>query len=327
MKDLISIIVPVFNVEKYLSKCLETLTAQTYENLEIILIDDGSTDRSKEICDEWKILDNRIIVIHQNNKGVSTARNTALELCNGEYIGFVDGDDWCELQMYEALLNSIKESDSDVAMCGFVDYPNGIDNPIEKGTSPLEPCDYENAIEPILKHKGYFVSLWNKLFKRSIIFEDETAILMDPDLDYGEDEVWLFEIISKAKRISFVPTALYHWRPREGSASRTNYLSKKQMSLLEAKKQVLSFIPKLKEMQSFAKGRVYNDCHILKVIAYCSQDENNFRVVNAFLEPLRMDWIKSRDVRTIRKIKVVVIEVLMLLKMPAAIVKKISDLR
>ena len=80
-------------------------------------------------------------------------------------------------------------------------------------------------------------------------------------------------------------------------------------------------------MQSFAKGRVYNDCHILKVIAYCSQDENNFRAVNAFLEPLRMDWIKSRDVRTIRKIKVVVIEVLMLLKMPAAIVKKISDLR
>ena len=115
----ISIVVPIYNVEKYVKKCIESLIKQTYKNIEIILVDDGSTDSSAEIIDEYANKDSRIIAIHQKNKGVSSARNTGLKAARGEYIGFVDPDDYVDCQMYEVMVNKLQASLADLVVCGY----------------------------------------------------------------------------------------------------------------------------------------------------------------------------------------------------------------
>ena len=119
MDDLISIIIPAYNVEKYISKCLESIIKQTYSNIEIILVDDGSTDKTSEICDEYEKKDDRIKVIHTENRGVSEARNKGLENVKGNWITFVDSDDWIEEDFCEVLLKKIKDYDADIALCGY----------------------------------------------------------------------------------------------------------------------------------------------------------------------------------------------------------------
>lgn len=119
MNDLISIIVPVYNVEKYLNKCIDSIINQTYKNIEIILVDDGSTDNSGKICDEYLLRDSRIKVIHKNNGGLSSARNEGINISSGEYIGFVDSDDWVEPNMYEEMYKKILYSNADIVDCGY----------------------------------------------------------------------------------------------------------------------------------------------------------------------------------------------------------------
>ena len=116
----ISIIVPVYKVEKYLDKCVNSIVGQTYKNLEIILVDDGSPDNCPAMCDEWAQKDSRIKVIHKKNGGLSSARNAGLDACTGDYIGFVDSDDWIEPDMYEYLLNIGMKNNADVSRCEFV---------------------------------------------------------------------------------------------------------------------------------------------------------------------------------------------------------------
>ena len=119
MKPLVSIIIPVYQVEKYLDKCIASVVGQTYQNLQIILVDDGSTDRSPAICDNWKEQDSRITVIHQPNGGLSRARNAGLKIATGEFVGLVDSDDWIEPLMIETLLSALQETAADIAVGGF----------------------------------------------------------------------------------------------------------------------------------------------------------------------------------------------------------------
>ncbi len=120
MSDTISVIVPVYNVAPYLQRCVNSILAQTYQDLELIMIDDGSTDNSGSICDELQKKDPRIIVIHQNNQGVSAARNAGLDKCTGGYISFVDPDDWIEQNMYQDMVTAIKQKDADFAVCNVI---------------------------------------------------------------------------------------------------------------------------------------------------------------------------------------------------------------
>lgn len=120
--DKISIIVPVYNVENYLPKCLDSIINQTYKNLEIIVIDDGSTDSSSVICDDYVILDKRIIVLHQENHGLSAARNLGIKIATGRFVGFVDSDDFINTEMFEKMFNRIIETCADVVMCNYVRF-------------------------------------------------------------------------------------------------------------------------------------------------------------------------------------------------------------
>ena len=165
--ELVSIIVPVYNVEQYLEKCVNSIINQSYKNLEIILVDDGATDNSGKICDELAKLDNRIKVYHKENGGLSDARNYGVERATGEYIGFVDSDDYIDPKMYEKLYEAIKKENVDVVECSFkIIYPGRVDFfSTEKYYEILGKQEY---LEEYLKMRRIFGSVWTKLIKSTI---------------------------------------------------------------------------------------------------------------------------------------------------------------
>lgn len=210
---LISVIVPVYNVEKYLKKCLDSLIHQTWKELEIILVDDGSTDSSGMICDAYAEKDTRIRVVHQSNGGLSDARNTGLALCRGEYLGFVDSDDWIALDMYEVLACFAQKERLDVAMCGVTDvWPDRIE-----GTprfAPVVLTDTDEIISEILVNRrgGTAVPVWSRIY-RTRLFKD----LIFEKGRYYEDGYYLLKWIERTERFGRLSDRKYFYMHREGS--------------------------------------------------------------------------------------------------------------
>ena len=327
MNDLISIIIPVFNVEEYLLECVNSVIAQTHKNLEILLIDDGSTDNSGRICDEIAVIDSRVKVTHKQNEGVSESRNTGIRMCKGDYIGFVDADDWIEPEMYQQLMDSMIENNADISTCGYIDYPKGPGHPIKKGIKSESPKRADEAVFPLLRRNGYFTSSCNKLFRRELVFQSGTPVLMDRNLFYGEDEEWLFRILQFCRLISFVPMAFYHWRPRKESFTRLEKITEKQLSLINAKQKMLTYIPQTDFVLAFARGHVYNDCHILKVWTYLASDKKSYNKVSCFLAPFRRPWFALKDITLSRRIKVCLLDGMMHIRAPKKVIRKISLVR
>lgn len=324
--ELISVIIPVYNVRSYLVECLRSVTSQNYKNLEIILIDDGSRDGSGEVCDEWARKDPRIIVVHKENEGVSSARNGGLEIANGAYIGFVDADDWIELDMYRKLKEAI--SDADFVSCGYVEYPMGnLDVAILNGRRFIDgPCSPKDAAIYIYEREGYLNSVCNKLFRREAVFCKENnsnklePIRFEEGLVIGEDEVWLAKVLHNSLRVSFVPEALYHIRPRQGSATRKAKLTEREMTVFTAKWKAMKFLPQDREVQELCKAVMFNDCYSYKVRAYCAGDKKHFRKIEKILGKAKKYWIKSDKAKPLFKAKVHVLEAEMKMGFPRSLV-------
>lgn len=323
-KAMISVIVPAYNVAEYLPECLKSITGQSYENLEIILIDDGSKDATGSICDEWAAKDDRIRVIHKQNAGVSSARNDGLDICTGDLISFVDSDDWLELDMYEGLIKCMTDNKADAAMCGFIDYPHG--SPVKKGLFAVPACDFTGTVYQMMRRNGYFTSLWAKIFTRELIFKDGAPVYFDPALAFGEDEVWLLEVLRECKRTAFLPRAMYYWRPREGSVTRSDTLTEKQMSIFMAKRRTLPLLPDNASVRRLARGRIYNDCYSLKIQAYCTENKTALQEIKRELSPMWKDWLRSSDLIIMRKLKVLIIDTEILLHLPKGLVGWTNDL-
>lgn len=235
MEHLISLIIPVYNVEQYLDRCLESVIAQTYRNLEILLIDDGSTDGSSEMCDRWAEKDHRIQVVHKENAGVSKARNTGLEIAAGNYIMFLDADDYLEHNAVQVLYARIIKDDSDLAIGRHVDiYPDGsIDDCIYRKIQNccMSACDvFHSAAEK--QDKQICVVSWAKLYKADLWKE-----IRFPTLICGED-LWVFpSIINQCRKISYVENIVYFYYQRENSALH----KKSQRAALDEISAVLNF--------------------------------------------------------------------------------------
>lgn len=208
---LISIIIPVYNVEKYLNTCVYSVIYQTYQNLEIILVDDGSTDNSGKLCDELMKLDKRIKVIHKINGGLSDARNAGIEIANGEYIGFVDSDDWISTKMYEVLHRNIVECGADISVCErIIVSESGID---DKGVSgSRKVLETSDSLDILYKNEKYYSHAWNKLFKRNLFKE-----IRFPTGKLFEDIYIMHELFGEAKSVVFYDVGLYYYRQRSGS--------------------------------------------------------------------------------------------------------------
>ena len=216
MDPLVSIIIPVYNVEKYLDKCIASVVNQTYTNLEIILVDDGSPDNCPAICNEWQAKDNRIKVIHQENGGLSKARNEGLKIATGEFIGFVDSDDWIEPEMYETLLTALLESKADIAVCNYqVEYEK-IKNTIPSTkTKDIRHYTAEEVLKLIFTIRGFIRTVvWNKLYKRILLVNN-----LFPEGKIYEDNYWTPKVIGGATLILTIDSSFYHYLYREKSLS------------------------------------------------------------------------------------------------------------
>lgn len=219
MEPLISVIIPVYNVEQYLRRCVDSVIAQSYSNIEIILIDDGSTDKSGEICDEIGKTDDRIIVYHKENGGVSRARNYGIDRAKGEYIGFVDSDDFIAVDMYEYLYKLISENDSKIAICGAADYysDDSIVYPPHRTEKKVHNIE---AIRMMLESETPMYVV-NKLFAREV-FKD---IRFEPDMIY-EDALILLDLFKHADNVAVSSDTKYYYYRRPGSLSSAKYSEK-----------------------------------------------------------------------------------------------------
>lgn len=212
--DLVSIVVPVYNVEKYLSECIDSILAQTYKNFELILIDDGSPDNCPKICDEYAKKDNRIIVIHQKNKGVSNARNAGIKIANGKWIMFVDSDDWIDKDMLEYLLSG--DLNCDVIVCGIEDYSKRLFKEPNMEYKVYDLCKNKDLFEVLKLKRSEWRVPFAKIYKRqciekNCIFFDEVAIL-------GEDQIFNLEVYQSARKIQLLKLSKYHYRLNYNSA-------------------------------------------------------------------------------------------------------------
>lgn len=226
MNDMISVIVPIYNVEAYLEECINSILKQSYRNLEIILIDDGSPDNCSVLCDAWAEKDSRIRVIHKSNGGLSDARNAGLEVATGDYIAFVDSDDWILPEMYEKMLFTIKKENADICACNIRScYP---DYEEEWGCKEYTVGNSEQILDMLYSDTKYPVSAWNKLYKRECWKE-----LRFPVGKICEDAFTTYHLVHNAERIVQIPEAFYCYRIRPQSIM-TSTFSIKRMDEEEA---------------------------------------------------------------------------------------------
>lgn len=220
MKVLISAIIPVYNTEEYLEKCIDSLRKQTLKDIEIIFINDGSSDDSLRVLRQYEKLDERIIVIDKKNSGPSATRNEGIDIARGEYLSFIDSDDWIDKCMFEEMYKVAKEGNSDVVICDMKavnkneeTYISGLHYPIRN----LSERSMKKIIFKELLSNSQFNSMANKIFKASIIKENN--IRLDKDIYYAED--WLFnvEFFKKSIKVSYVNKAFYYYRRGHESSS------------------------------------------------------------------------------------------------------------
>lgn len=245
MEELISVVVPIYMVEAYLERCIQSIVNQTYQNLEIILVDDGSKDNCPQICDFWAKKDSRIVVIHRENGGLSAARNSGIDIAKGEYIAFVDSDDFIAEDFIECLYQACKESGSEIAQCRY-EYVDG--NVLTKAKEPVtEPMETFSGKEMIAgmswKDGAYNVVAWNKLYQRHL-FEN----VRYPEGRIHEDEATTHKLFYHAKQVAFVYRFLYGYYTGGESITR-NQFSKKRLDWEWAVAGRLEFLKERKEWE------------------------------------------------------------------------------
>lgn len=238
--ELISIVIPVYNVEKYLSRCIESVINQTYKNLDIILVDDGSTDNSGMICDEYANRDKRIRVIHKINVGLSSARNTGIEKCKGKYITFIDSDDWIELDFIEYMYEPFKTKNVDISISRLIVSYQNKNNKIINRKSKTYPqlwiSDKNIAIEMLLYRKVFTNSACGKLYKK-LIFDN----IKFPVGRIYEDFAILYKIIDLCNCICIQEKSGYHYFVRDGSILNSKF-KKKDLDLIDFSSKMINDI-------------------------------------------------------------------------------------
>jgi glycosyltransferase involved in cell wall biosynthesis len=210
MNPKVSIIVPVYKVEQYLKKCVDSIMAQTLTDFELILVDDGSPDNCGKICDDYAQRDSRVKVIHKENGGQASARNAALDIAKGEYIGFVDSDDWIEPDMYELLYNMCIQNNCEIANCSSMIYFKN--KTVKNGGHSLTIHNREQGMAAMLEGNLYDEVVWTKLIKRSLLEN-----IRFPTGVFYEDTAFTYKVIDNANRICCIGEPKYHYIKREES--------------------------------------------------------------------------------------------------------------
>lgn len=275
---LISVIIPVYNAERYLEKCLESIKSQTiFEKLEVIFIDDGSNDKSGNMLDKFSISNKNVVVKHINNGGVSNARNLGLEISRGEYISFIDADDYLDKDFFEYLLNEV-DSETDIISCGFIaEYTN---LSVDHSSNKKLVLDKKMAIKEFLLEKDMDPNVTSKIFKKTVIGE----LRFDRNLALAEDRWFLFSCLQKASKVKSLPGGKYHYVMNDSSACRKKFSKKKLDSIIVADKITNIIREKYSEYLELAesaaidaKCRVYGDMYNSDILKEYLDEYNNIR--------------------------------------------------
>lgn len=249
-KPLVSILIPAYNVEKYISQCLDSVINQTYRNLQIVIVDDGSKDMTGKICDEYAAKDDRVEVYHIPNGGVANARNLLLSKIKGDYFLFVDSDDWIEQDMTEILVGALESNKVDISVCSYVAERNGAISEIIKTGESAEIFEKNKAIELFLYHRRLNGSLWNKLIKTTIV----SGVAFEPNVSYGEDALFIWECLKKVQSIIIIKSQLYHYRVNNQSISHQKFGAKKLSGHIVWRKFVDDTVYNRSEFHDIAKA-------------------------------------------------------------------------
>lgn len=263
----VSVIVPIYKVESYLDKCIESIAAQTYRDLEIILVDDGSPDHCPAMCDAWAAEDSRIKVIHKENGGLSDARNAGLSVATGALVSFIDSDDWAAPSFIQTLYDAMERTGAEVAECGaaFVDE-DGTVLRLRQAEKPLELSPVE-ALRRLVLEDGVYQTVWNKLYRREICIPFETGKL-------NEDEFFTWKVFEKIEKLAVVETPLYNYLQRGGSIIGTGYHIRRLDGLV-ARFQRMSALQRYEELACLTRQQFAFDClwHLQCVLRCLKGDE------------------------------------------------------
>lgn len=274
---LLSVIVPVYKVEDYLHQCIDSILNQTYKNLEVILVDDGSPDESGAICDEYAQLDSRVKVLHQENAGLSAARNRGIEVCHGDYVAFVDSDDYIDVHMYKELIDFLEEENLDIVVCSGYRDKDGI---IKGGSYSYEKEIFEKDRFMPAALTTRFTPAWDKVYKRKVIGD-----VRYPEGRKFEDSATTYLIFNNANRVGSYDKPFYYYRVNMNSITQTSFDAKSRWDYVEG------YIERL----GFARRKypqLVNDCVSLLVKSVLSC----LTAVYARSQENEMYYYKCRDI-------------------------------
>ena len=267
--DLISIIVPIYKVEPYLNKCVQSIVDQAYRDLEIILVDDGSPDNCPAICDAWAAKDSRIKVIHKENGGLSDARNAGLAIAKGDYVAFVDSDDYIEPAFIADLYDALSRTGSDIAECGvsYVDETGVVLK--HRPVSPEKELDRMGALRQLVLEDGVYQTVWNKLYRREMI----DGIPFEKG-KYHEDDFWTYQVFDRMEKLVLVDKPLYNYLQRGGSIIGVGY-NLKRLDGLEARVLRMQYLQKYDELACLTRQQFAFDClwHLQCVLRHLEGEE------------------------------------------------------
>ncbi len=255
---LVSVVVPVYNVKKYLEKCLESLLSQSYEKIEILVVDDGSTDGSGKLCDQFAKRDKRIKVFHKKNGGLSDARNYGIKIANGKYVCFVDSDDYVKKTYVEKLYKAISENKADIAVCGFEQIVCDEGNKKSEVVPTARVRTGKEATIEFLTGDFNLVA-WNKMYLKELFVKNE---IWYPVGKIHEDNLTTYKLISKAKKVVFFSDALYVYiTKRKGSITQQSSREKSLKTFEQMAKEAIRYLQDDEEMKSAAE--------VALMIAHC----------------------------------------------------------
>ena len=290
----ISVIVPIYKVENYLSQCVESIINQTYQNLEIILVDDGSPDRCPQICDEYALKDKRIRVIHKENGGLSSARNSGLDIATGDYVAFVDSDDWLDRDMYQNLINVINETQADIAVCRFRREKGmkavAMDNNATKTITMFN--DYDDMCVHLLSSSQPSISfmVWNKLFSHEVI--SDTRFI---EGQIYEDMYFDRNVLKRCTKLAFLDWVGYHYRVGRSGSTATFFKTKKINKFNEINKYIESF-EKTGNTNAIAKFRLYGLMSAIELYMSAWDNDGDSKIKSEILH-----WYKTYSDQTRHK--------------------------
>lgn len=240
MKPVISVVIPVYNVKDYVGKCLDSVVRQKYKNLDVLVVDDGSTDGSGEICDEFAVIDKRVRVFHKKNGGLSDARNFGIKEAKGEIIAFVDSDDFVSEDFVSAMYGEMMKSDADIVVCGY-----NLVKPEKEVMSGGEA-----TVKLLTRQENIDIVAWNKLYKKSLFVDND---IWFPKGKKHEDTLTTYKVLFKAGKVAYLDEALYCYVERGGSIMKTGGIEERLEMRELAAKEAVEYFKDNKDLEQAAK--------------------------------------------------------------------------